>query len=220
MIRALIFDMDGLMIDSERLYFQTEREMARKYHKTVSHKTLWKMMGRNPVESMRVFVKEVGLPLKPEEALEMRNKLMRVKLKTELKPMPGLFTVLNTFTGHLKMAVCTSAQQEFLDIVVDQLEIRNKFEVLQSSNEIDKGKPNPEIYLTTCRKLGLSSRDCVVLEDSSNGVLSGKRAGCYVIAIPTPYTEGQDFRKADFTAPDLFQAGKYIKNLLKDITRG
>ena len=214
-IKALIFDMDGLMIDSERLYFQTEREMARKFNKTVEDKTLWKMMGRNPIESMKIFVRELGLSLSSEEALGMRNLIMLNKLKTDLKPMPGLHHILDAFSGRLKMAVCTGAQEEFLDIVVDQLEIRNYFDALQSSDEIQKGKPHPEIYLKTCRKLKLSPKDCVVIEDSSNGALAGKHAGCYVIAVPSEYTKEQDFHFVDFIAKDLFQAEMHITALLK-----
>lgn len=215
MIKALILDMDGLLIDSERLYFQTEREMARKFNRTVEDKTLWKMMGRNPIESMEIFVREVGLSLSPEEALGRRNLIMRNKLKTDLKPMPGLHHILDAFSGRLKMAVCTGAQKEFLDIVVDQLGIRNRFDVLQSSEEIRRGKPHPEIYLKTCRKLKLSPEDCAVLEDSSNGALAGKRAGCYVIVVPSEYTRGQDFHFADFVAEDLVQAEMHITALLK-----
>jgi HAD superfamily hydrolase (TIGR01509 family) len=215
MIKALILDMDGLMIDSERLYFQTEREMARKFNRTVEDKTLWKMMGRNPIESMKIFVREVRLSLSPEEALEMRNLIMRNKLKNDLKPMPGLHHILDAFFGRLKIAVCTGAQEEFLDIVVDQLGIRNRFDVLQPSEDIHKGKPDPEIYLKTCSKLKLSSEDCVVLEDSSNGALAGKRAGCYVIAVPSEYTKEQDFHFVDFIAQDLFQAEMHLTALLK-----
>ncbi|MFQ6070132.1 MAG: HAD family hydrolase [Candidatus Aminicenantales bacterium] len=216
MIRALILDMDGLMVDSERLYFQTEREMARKFHKNVEDKTLWEMMGRSPLESMEIFVWELGLPISAEEALEIRNRIMRKKLLTELKPMPGLHHIIDTFSGKLKMAVCTGAQKEFLEIVVRKLGIRNRFDVLQSSEEVTKGKPHPEIYLKTCSRLKLSPKDCVVVEDSSNGALAGKRAGCYVIAVPSEYTKEQDFHFVDFIAEDLFQAAEHIKVLLKN----
>ncbi len=193
MIKALIFDMDGLMIDSERLYFQAERDIARKYQKKVKDETLWKMMGRNPVESMKFFVEELQLPLSPREALNMRTNIMREKLRTDLKSMPGLNHILDTFHGRLKLAVCTGTQRELLDIVMERLGIRHKFSVLQSSDGIRKGKPDPEIYSTVCRKLGFKPLDCVVLEDSSNGALAGKRAGCYVIAVPSEYTISQDF---------------------------
>ncbi|MFP4083023.1 MAG: HAD family hydrolase [Candidatus Aminicenantes bacterium] len=215
MVKALIFDMDGLMIDSEGLYWQTEREMARKFNKTVEDKTLWEMMGRSPVDSMEIFVRDAKLPISPEKALEMRNRIMRKKLKTDLKPIPGLFHIMDRFRGRLKMAVCTSAQKEFLDIVVDRLEIRNQFDVLQSFEGVSKGKPDPEIYLKTCERLKLKPEHCVVLEDSSNGALAGKQAGCYVIAVPSEYTAGQDFHFADFMADSLFQAEEHITALLE-----
>lgn len=215
MIKALIFDMDGLMIDSERLYFQAERKIAQKYRKDVKDETLWKMMGRSPLESMKFFVEELQLPISPREALKMRNRIMREKLKSDLKSMPGLTHILDTFYGSLELAVCTGTQKEFLDIVVNSLGIREKFTVLQTSDEINRGKPNPEIYLAVCTKLGFRPSDCVVLEDSSNGALAGKRAGCYVIAIPSEYTCRQDFSFVDFIANDLFHAENHILHLLQ-----
>ena len=214
MIKALIFDMDGLMIDSERLYFQAEEDMAKKFGVQLREETLWKMMGTKPIEGLSIFVKDLKLPISAQEALDMRNKIMKKKLQTELEPMPGLFHILETFFNRLKLAVCTGAQGEFLDIVVDQLKIRNKFNVLQSSDGIKKGKPEPEIYLKTCEKLSLSPKECIVLEDSGNGTTAGKRAGCRVIAIPSEYTQSQDFSAADFIASDLFQAELHIQSLL------
>ena len=215
MFKALIFDMDGLMIDSERLYWEVEREIARKFRKSVKEETLWKMMGRRPIEGLRIFVEDLQLPITAEEALSSRDVLMREKYKNESEAMPGLFHILNTFEERLKLAVCTGAQQEFLDIVVDRLGIREKFDILQASDEIRKGKPGPEIYLTCCRKLSLKPSICVVLEDSSNGALAGKRADCYVIAVPSEYSRGQDFGFVDFVAEDLFEAEKHISGFLQ-----
>jgi HAD superfamily hydrolase (TIGR01509 family) len=209
--------MDGLMIDSERLYFQAERDIAAEYNTTVREETLWKMMGTKPIEGLAIFVQDLKLPISAERALEMRNEAMRKKLQTDLEAMPGLFHILDTFFGRLKLAVCTGAQGEFLNTVVDKLKIKDKFSVLQSSDGIEKGKPEPDIYLKTCERLELYPQDCLVLEDSSNGVLAGKKAGCYVIAVPSEYTKGQDFRTADFTASDLFQAEHHIQTLLPPI---
>jgi HAD superfamily hydrolase (TIGR01509 family) len=214
MFKALIFDMDGLMIDSERLYWQVEKDLARSYRKEVSEETLWKMMGRRPIESMRIFVEDLGLPISPEETLAFRDARMRKKYREESEAMPGLFHIVDTFYGKLRLAVCTGAQREFMEIVVDRLKIREKFDVLQASDEIKKGKPDPEIYLTTCARLGVDPQKCIVLEDSSNGALAGKRAGCYTIGVPSDYSRGQDFSFVDFVAPDLFAAEKHISGLL------
>ena len=212
-MRAVIFDMDGLMIDSERLYFQAERDMAHRFGREVQENTLWRMMGRNPEESLRIFVEDLGLPVGVDEALRMRNEIMREKLKADLQPMPGLEHILSVFFRKLKLAVCTGEQKEFLDLVVDSLDIRDRFDVLQHSDTIGMGKPHPEIYLTACRKLGLKPNACVVLEDSSNGARAGKAAGCYVIAVPSEYTRHQDFSSADHIVNDLFAAAEHIASL-------
>ena len=214
MLNALIFDMDGLMIDSERLYWQVEKDLARGYQKEVKEETLWKMMGRRPIEGLRIFVEDLELPISADEALALRDGLMREKYRDESEAMPGLFQILDTFYGKLKLAVCTGAQREFMEVVVDRLKIREKFEVLQASDEVKNGKPDPEIYLTTCAKLGFEPAQCIVLEDSSNGALAGKRAGCYTIGVPSEYSRGQDYSFVDFVASDLFAAEKHISGLL------
>jgi len=214
MDRALIFDMDGLMIDSERLYFEVERSLARRYGKEVRDETLWRMMGRTPLEGLTIYVRELGLPLSPAEAVEIRNGLMRERMTTDLRPMPGLFHILDAFLGRRKLAVSTGAPREFLDIAMDKLGIRARFDVLLASDGISRGKPDPEIFVKTCSLLGVPPGRAVVLEDSENGVVAGKRAGCAVIAVPSDYTRGQDFKQADFIAADLFEAERILRTEL------
>ncbi|MGQ9471883.1 MAG: HAD family hydrolase [Candidatus Aminicenantales bacterium] len=213
-MKAIIFDMDGLMVDTERLYFAAEKELAHIFGREVEESTLFRMMGRKPLESMMIFSQELKLDVDPEYLLARRNEIMRQKLRHDLKPMPGLYTIINLFFRRLKLAIATGAQQEFLDLVVSNLGLASKFAVLQASDEIKKGKPAPEIYLLTAAKLGLLPEECIVLEDSANGVLAGHRAGCYVIAIPSVYCQEQDFSPANVVLPDLFAATAYIENLL------
>lgn len=214
-IKGLIFDMDGLMVDTESLYFEAEKELARRFGREVKEETLARMMGRKPLESLIIFAQELHLEETPENLLAMRTALMREKLRSHLRPRPGLYTIIYIFSGRLKLAIATGAQQEFLDFIVDRLGLRDKFEVLQASDEIKEGKPHPEIYLLTCQKLGLRPQECIVLEDSANGVLAAKRAGCYVIAIPSPQAKGQDFSQADFIANDLLAAIPIIEKILR-----
>ena len=98
-MKGIIFDMDGLMIDSEKLYFATGREIAASFGKEVKDETFWKMMGRSPIDSITIFVNEVGLPISVTETLAERDRIMAHKLANELEPMPGLMEVLNTFQG-------------------------------------------------------------------------------------------------------------------------
>ncbi len=213
---ALIFDMDGLMIDSERLYFEAEREIAGRFGKIVDEKTLWNMMGRKPLESLAIYAQDLGLAetVTPEELLAIRDKIMKKKLAEDLEPMPGLERIIGDFHGTLKLAVATGAPMEFLDITLDGLDLRDKFNVLQASDDIIRGKPDPEIYIKTCTRLGLAPEVCVVLEDAQHGVVAAKEAGCHAIAVPTEYSTGQDFSRADFIAADLSHAADYIHELV------
>jgi len=211
---ALIFDMDGLMIDSERLYFAAEREMAAAHGREIRDEQLWPLMGRKPIESLRLLREILHIETPPEELLVWRNRLMLEKMCRDLGAMPGLFEILDAFHRRLKLAVGTGAQQEFLDIALDTLRIRAYFDVLQTADGLERGKPDPEIYLLTCRRLGMPPGECVVLEDARNGVLAGKAAGCQVIAVPNDYTRGQDFSAADWVEPDLFAAARRIEKML------
>ncbi len=215
-IKGLIFDMDGLMVDTETLYFAAEKELARRFNREVREETLARMMGRKPIESLAIFAHELDLDIAPEKLLEMRTQIMRQSLCQSLKPMPGLYTIINVFSRRLKLAIATGAQQEFLDLIVDNLGLRSKFSVLQSSDEISQGKPDPEIYLLTCRKLNLPPEQCIVLEDSANGVIAGRRAGCYVIAVPSPQAKNHDFSLAQAVVADLFSAIPLIENLISN----
>ena len=211
---ALIFDMDGLMIDSERLYFAAEREMAAQFGKELRDEQLWPLMGRKPIESLRLLRGILGIDPPAEELLEWRNRLMLAKMRRELGAMPGLHEILEAFHGRLKRAVATGAQREFLDIALDTLRIRGYFAVLQTADGLERGKPDPEIYRLACSRLGLPPAACIVLEDARNGVLAGRAAGCPVVAVPNDYTRGQDFSEADWVEPDLFAAARRIEKLL------
>jgi HAD superfamily hydrolase (TIGR01509 family) len=202
--------MDGLMIDSERLYFDVQREIAAKYGKSVQDSTLWKMMGRKSDAASEIFIEEVGLLMTPMEFQEQVYRMMDARIRTDLQPMPGLFNILKELHRKYKIAIATGSIGSFMNHVIDALDIRAYFDILQSSDDIVNGKPDPEIYLTVCGRMGLLPSECVVLEDSSNGARAGKSAGCMTIAVPNDHTRGQDFTFADAVAGDLHGALRII----------
>ncbi len=216
-MKAIIFDMDGLMVDTERLYFETERQIAHNFGRKIEDTTLWKMMGRKPVEALAIMIDDLNLDTTPGELLEIRNGIMAEKYRHELLPMPGLFEIISKFRGRLKLAIATGSQKEFLDIVVDNLGIRNSFNMLQSSDGITNGKPDPEIYLKTIEGLKVRPEETIVLEDSSNGALAGKNAGCYTIAVVSEYTKHQDFGFVDYKTCGLTDAARHIEQMLEGV---
>ncbi|MCB1158328.1 MAG: HAD family phosphatase [Leptospiraceae bacterium] len=213
-MKALFLDMDGLMVDTEKLYQAAQNEIFGKYNILIDESILNKIMGQKPIDSCRILVEETGIPLQPEDLLHKRNQIMEQKLHSELKMMPGLMEFLLEFQGIYRMAVVTGASKKFLDSILASLNIRYFFSSFISSDEIKKGKPEPEIYEKAMESLCVSKEHGIALEDSSNGALSAKRAGLYVIAIPNVYTSGQNFSFVDYMAKDLYEAKEHIKNLI------
>ncbi len=205
--------MDGLMIDSESVYWAAGRKVAALYGKTVADATLGRMMGRKPIESLQVFAAEVGLDASPEELLTLRDDLAFESLSKRVPMMPGLPEVLAGLHGRYILAVATSATRKFVDAIMVNLGIAHRFKVIQTSDDVTRGKPDPEIYLKAMARAGVAPHQCVVLEDSSNGSLAGKRSGAYTIAVPSLYTQDQDFSFVDYIAKDLIDAARRIADI-------
>ena len=210
-MRAVICDMDGLMIDSEKLYWAVGRELAREFGKEVSDQTLGSMMGRSPIKSVEIYAKDLGLTESPAKLLEIREARVRQSLEKGVDAMPGLFELLDALKPKYKLAVATSAPMYLVEIIFHHLGLAKYFDVVQTSDDITHGKPDPEIYLKAMRRLELPPNQCIVLEDSSNGALAGKRSGAYVIAVPSQYTREQDFSFSDEIASNLADALKRIR---------
>ncbi|HEX4123483.1 MAG TPA: HAD family phosphatase [Tepidisphaeraceae bacterium] len=210
LVQAVLFDMDGLMIDTEKYYWAAHRQIAAEHGKSVSDQTLGRMMGRSPIDSATVYATETGILLPPAEILVQRDRLVIAMMRQRVDPMPHLLDILPMLARTFRLGIVTSATRPFVDVMLDSLGIRALFAALQTSEGIKNGKPDPEIYLSAMAKLGVSPRESAVLEDSSNGALAGKRSGALTIAVPSEHTASQDFRFVDYVARDLLDAAKFI----------
>lgn len=212
-MRAVVFDMDGLMIDSEKIYWEVGRQIAREFGKEVSDGTLGRMMGRSPLDSVAIYAQDLGLSQSPEELLAIREARVRTALERGVDAMPGLMDVLVELKSKYKLGIATSAPLYLVEIVIRKLNIGAFFDAIQTSDGVVHGKPDPEIYLKAMKKLGAAPDETVVLEDSSNGALAGKRSGAYVVAVPSQYTRDQDFSFVHYRATDLKDAARHIRGL-------
>ena len=214
MYQALIFDLDGLLIDSETIYRKISYKMATDLGKQL-HDGIWvKQMGRSPVESLGIFREELGITSHTaQELVDLRNLLLLEGFRNDLEILPGALEIIHAFYGKKKMAIATGSPRMLMELAVEKLGLTGYFEYLLPSDEILSGKPDPEIYIKTVAALGLHPDECIVLEDSSNGALAGHLAGCYVLAVPSKYTINQDFSFADHVAEGLFEARLHIEEL-------
>lgn len=214
MFKALIFDLDGLLIDSETIYRKISYKMADDLGKQL-HDGIWvKQMGRSPIESLGIFRDELGITTyTARELVDLRNILLLEGFRNDLQILPGALEIIHAFHGKKRMAIATGSPRELMELAIAKLGLSEYFEFMLPSDEILAGKPDPEIYSKTIEALGLLPEECIVLEDSSNGALAGHRAGCYVIAVPSDYTRNQDFSFADYVAEDLSGARRWIQTL-------
>jgi HAD superfamily hydrolase (TIGR01509 family) len=204
-VHAAIFDMDGLMVDTEPLYFEAESELARRLGKTFTREVMHHMMGHKATRSIQIMMEILGIEGSIQEILALRDTLYESLLVRGVNPMRGLLDLLDWLETHgYRKAVATSSRRRFKDIIFDHLDLHGRFEVVVTGGEVSEGKPSPEIYQRAVSDLGLLAEQCVVLEDSGVGLTAAKRAGCFCIVVPNEFTENQDFSTADLVVPHLF----------------
>jgi beta-phosphoglucomutase len=187
--QAAIFDMDGVIIDNHIFHVQAWSELCNKYQIPFEENNFRsKYFGKNNKD---IFYGLMNCELNAEkiEALgEEKEKIYRELYKDLITPVKGFVPfVLTLKNSGIKIAIATSAPTSNLDFVLDNLKIRNLFDVIVDATGIIKGKPDPEIYLKASKLLNIQPTNCIVFEDSISGIKSGQNAGMKVIGLSTTH---------------------------------
>jgi HAD superfamily hydrolase (TIGR01509 family) len=206
--------MDGLLVDTEPLYFQAEAEVATRYGRRFTRDVMQKMMGYKARRSIEIMKEELGLEGSVDEIMSLRDSIYTDLLMMGVSPMKGVFELLEWLENReFRKAVGTSSKPEFKDIIFNHLDLHHRFETIITGEDVSAGKPSPEIYCLAVRRLELQPPECIVLEDSAAGLKAAQGAGCTCIVVPNRYTDNQDFSEADLVAPDL--TDKAIRDLFQ-----
>jgi len=187
---AVIFDMDGVLLDSEPLHFAALNDMLAPEGVTVRPEENQHLLGTTVEDTFRWIMDRFALP-EPVETYKRRyDERILERLKGDLQPSAGLIAVLDHLT-HLGMplAVASSSNRAWVEATLRSLNIRERFRVVVSGEDVERGKPDPEIYLAAAKLLGVNPDVCLVFEDAPTGIQSAKRAGMKVVALRTPYTK-------------------------------
>jgi len=205
-IKAIIFDMDGVIIDSEPIHIKLEEELFKSLGVEISEDEHLTFVGTSSYYMWRKIKERFNLSQSVEELVEVdRKRYLEHVLKTgEIIPIEGITeTVKKLFEKEYKLAVASSSPIDVIELVVKKLGIDKCFEVLVSGDYVKNSKPAPDIFLYTADKLKVKPHECVVIEDSYNGVYGAKKAGMKVIGFKNPNSGNQDLSEADFIISSL-----------------
>ena len=185
MIKAVIFDMDGVIIDSEGVYLQYQLEFARKKNPDVKIEQLFPMVGATKKESWEVLRKAIDNGQTWEELREefrQRDIYSEIDYRKLFRPEVGE-TLEQLKRDGYRLALASSTHLELVERVLMENGIKHYFEAVVSGNQFKKSKPDPEIYLYTSKKLELSPEECLAVEDSTIGITAAHRAGMKIAAV-------------------------------------
>ncbi|WP_433295351.1 HAD family hydrolase [Actinoplanes sp. CA-030573] len=183
-IQAVVFDLDGVIIDSEEVWEEVRRGYVAEFGKQFLPDSQDRMMGMSTGEWSRHLADEVGVPRSPEQVAADVLGRMAERYRSDLPLIPGSVEAVRRIGERFTLALASSSARILIDQVLATAGLTDAFQVTLSTEEVPRGKPYPDVYLTAAEKLGLSPAVCAAVEDSSNGLRSAGRAGMAVIAVP------------------------------------
>jgi HAD superfamily hydrolase (TIGR01509 family) len=183
-IGAVVFDLDGVIIDSEQLWDEVREGLARERGGRWSERAQADMMGMSSTEWSRYLHDVVGLPEPPEEINREVVRRMLARYSEQLPLIDDAVDAVKRLAAHWPLGVASSSNRGLIDHVLELSGLAPCFKVTVSSEEVERGKPAPDVYLEAAHRLNAEPSHCVAIEDSANGIRSAHAAGMHVVAIP------------------------------------
>jgi HAD superfamily hydrolase (TIGR01509 family) len=208
-IECVVFDLDGVIVDSEQVWDDVREQLVRERNGRWHEGAQAAMMGMSSPEWSRYMHDELGLPESPEEINDEVVRLMLERYRDSLPLLDGAVDAVRRLAGELTLGVASSSNRPLIDAVLAGAEIAGCFAVVVSSEEVERGKPAPDVYLEAARRLGLESAACAAVEDSSNGLRAAHAAGMRVIAFPNAHYP---------PAPDALGLADVVLTSLQELT--
>ena len=184
MIAGIVFDLDGLLLESEQVWDAAREELVRKRGGRWHERAQRDMMGMSSPEWSRYVHEQLGVPDPPEEiSAEVVRRLERL-YRERLPVIPGAREAVERLAGRWPLALASSSNRELIDLALELMGVAQDFAATVSSEEVARGKPAPDVYLEAARRLAVDPKAAAAIEDSHNGIRSAKAAGMRVVAIP------------------------------------
>ena len=195
MIKAVFFDMDGTIADSEKIVWKVTRDFMAKRNIFITHEEEKLLYGLIWKESIKRILESRGLEYKQNIKNTLKERYLRT-LKKEVVALPHIHELLESIKGNFKIGLATNSRIREVEIIFNKLDFNIYFDLRLSRNNVKKVKPDPEIYLMGADLFNVKPNECVVFEDSIVGISAAKSAGMNCIAITNTYS-AEDLRNAD-----------------------
>ncbi|HZQ80682.1 MAG TPA: HAD family phosphatase [Gaiellaceae bacterium] len=192
MIDAVVFDLDGVIVDSEQVWDDVRERYTNEVGGTYTETATRDMMGMSSVEWSRYMSEALGVPGTPEEINAAVVERMLERYGDAPPLIPGAVAAVRRISARLPCAIASSSNPELIEVVIRVAGLADVFAVAVSSQEVARGKPAPDVYLEAARRLAVEPGRCGAVEDSHNGLRSAKRAGMFVVAVPNPHFPPDD----------------------------
>ena len=205
MIEAVVFDLDGVLIQSEEVWDEVRGAYVRERGGRWDAQVQRALMGMSSVEWSRYLHEVAGVPDDPETINEEVVRRMLVAYRQRLPLIDGAVAAVQRLAARYRLGLASSSNRTLIDAVLDLAGVAQYFEATVSSEEVARGKPAPDVYLEAARRLGVEPVRCVAVEDSHAGIRSAKSAGMQVISIPNPTypPDADSLAQADVTIRSL-----------------
>lgn len=184
MIDAVVFDLDGVIVDSEQVWDEVRQAYTREVGGTFTKAATRAMMGMSSPEWSRYMSESLGVLGTPEEINTAIVERMLQRYGESPPLIPGAVDAVRRIGARWPLAIASSSNRELIDVVLRTAGIASLFEAAVSSEEVARGKPAPDVYLEAARRLGVDPRRCAAIEDSHAGIRSAKSGGMFVVAVP------------------------------------
>jgi HAD superfamily hydrolase (TIGR01509 family) len=194
--RAVVFDMDGLLLDTELLWHKAETELFARHGAEFTWEDKMAVIGSSFDFTANYFADRLGLPRGRGRGLvdEMLD-LMHAQLREQVESRPGAVELVERLRGRTRLGLASNSPRFLVDTALATARIADAFEAIVSSDDVEQAKPAPDLYLLACERLGVPPADALALEDSASGVAAAKAAGLTCIAVP-------QFAETDVSAAD------------------
>ncbi len=187
MIAAVIFDLDGVLLDSEQLWDEARREVTERHGGTWRAGATAAMQGMSAPEWSRYLHEALGVDLSPTEIDDLVVGALLARYRRGLPLVPGAVEAVRRVGARWPLALASSSNREVIDMVLDAAGLVGLFGVVVSSEEVPRGKPAPDVYLEAARRLGQAPTACAAVEDSANGIRAALASRLRVVAVPNPH---------------------------------